>query len=74
MEQDINRIGLLHNQDYFQQLCMSIIDDLEHNNFHWEGNEHGVYLTINGQSQFIPNEADEEKEIKKLWKTAKKKK
>ena len=72
--QDPNAIGLAHNQEYFQQLCYSIIDDLEHNNFHWEGNEFGVHLTINGQSQFIPNEADEEKEIKKLWKTAIKKK
>jgi hypothetical protein len=73
MHKDPNRIGLLQNEEYFQQLCFSIIDDLENNNFHWEGNEHGVHLTINGQSQFIPNEADEEKEIKKLWKQAKKK-
>jgi len=69
-----NNIGLLQNEEYFQQLCMSIIDDLKHNNFHWEGNEYGVNLTINGQTQFIPNETDEEKEISKLWKTAKKKK
>jgi hypothetical protein len=68
-----NKIGLVENQEYFQQLCYSIIDDLENNNFHWEGNEFGVHLTINGQSQFIPNEADEEKEISKLWKQAKKK-
>ncbi len=71
---DNNQIGLAHNQEYFQQLCYSIIDDLENNNFHWEGNESGVHLTINGQSKFIPNEAAEEKEIKQLWKTAKKKK
>jgi hypothetical protein len=70
MELD-TRPGVLANEEYFQQLCYSIIDDLEHNNFHWEGNEHGVHLTINGQSQFIPNEADEEKEISKLWKKAK---
>lgn len=69
-----NKIGLQPNEEYFQQLCYSIIDDLEGNNFHWEGNEFGVHLTINGQSKFIPNEADEEKEIKQLWKTAKKKK
>ncbi len=69
-----NRIGIAENQDYFDQLCFSIIDDLENNNFHWEGNEHGVHLTINGQSVFIPNEANEEEEIKKLWKTARKKK
>lgn len=69
-----NRIGIAENQDYFNQLCFSIIDDLENNNFHWEGNEFGVHLTINGQSIFIPNEANEEEEIKKLWKTARKKK
>lgn len=69
-----NQIGLIHNQDYFNQLCFSIIDDLENNNFHWEGNEFGVHLTINGQSVFIPNEANEEEEIEKLWKTARKKK
>ena len=69
-----NRIGLIDNQESFNQLCFSIIDDLENNNFHWEGNEHGVHLTINGQSVFIPNEANEEEEIEKLWKTAKKKK
>ncbi len=74
MEQDPNRIGLIHNQEYFDQLCFSIIDDLENNNFHWEGNEYGVHLTINGQSVFIPNEANEEEEIKKLWKQARNKK
>lgn len=68
-----NKIGLAPNQEYFDQLCFSIIDDLENNNFHWEGNEHGVHLTINGQSVYIPNEAEEEKEISKLWKQAKKK-
>ena len=66
-----NNIGLLENEEYFQQLCLSIIDDLENNNFHWEGNEFGVHLTINGQSQFIPNEANEEEEIEKLWNQAK---
>ena len=69
-----NQIGLIHNQDYFNQLCFSIIDDLENNNFHWEGNEFGVHLTINGQSVFIPNEANEEEEIEKLWKQARNKK
>ena len=69
-----NKIGLIDNQESFNQLCFSIIDDLENNNFHWEGNEHGVHLTINGQSVFIPNEANEEEEIEKLWKTAKNKK
>lgn len=68
-----NKIGLVQNQEYFDQLCFSIIDDLENNNFHWEGNEFGVHLTINGQSVFIPNEANEEEEIKKLWKQAKRK-
>jgi len=68
-----NRIGIAENQEYFDQLCFSIIDDLENNNFHWEGNEFGVHLTINGQSVFIPNEANEEEEIEKLWKTARKK-
>lgn len=68
-----NQIGLIDNQESFDQLCFSIIDDLENNNFHWEGNEHGVHLTINGQSVYIPNEANEEEEIKKLWKTARKK-
>ena len=68
-----NKIGLAPNQEYFNQLCFSIIDELDNNNFHWEGNEFGVHLTINGQSTFIPNEADEEKEIKKLWKQAKNK-
>lgn len=68
-----DKIGLIDNQEYFDQLCFSIIDDLENNNFHWEGNEFGVHLTINGQSVFIPNEANEEEEIKKLWKTARKK-
>jgi len=68
-----NKIGLIDNQESFNQLCFSIIDDLENNNFHWEGNEHGVHLTINGQSVFIPNEANEEEEIEKLWKTARKK-
>lgn len=67
-----DKIGLIHNQDYFQQLCLSIIDDLENNNFHWEGNEMGVHLTINGQSTFIPNSADEEKAIEELWNQAKK--
>ena len=68
-----NKIGLIDNQESFNQLCFSIIDDLENNNFHWEGNEHGVHLTINGQSVFIPNEANEEEEIEKLWKTARQK-
>ena len=53
-----DKIGLIDNQEYFDQLCFSIIDDLENNNFHWEGNEFGVHLTINGQSVFIPNEAN----------------
>jgi len=69
-----SRIGIAENQEYFNQLCFSIIDDLENNNFHWEGNEFGVHLTINGQSVFIPNEANEEEEIKKLWKQARNKK
>lgn len=69
-----NQIGLAHNQEYFEQLCFSIIDDLENNNFHWEGNEFGVHLTINGQSVFIPNEANEEEEIEKLWKQARRSK
>lgn len=73
MAHDLNKIGLIDNQESFDQLCFSIIDDLENNNFHWEGNEHGVHLTINGQSVFIPNEANEEEEIEKLWKTARKK-
>lgn len=73
MRENPNKIGLIYNQDYFDQLCFSIIDDLDNNNFHWEGNEFGVHLTINGQSVFIPNEANEEEEIKKLWKTAKRK-
>ena len=68
-----NKIGLIDNQEYIDQLCFSIIDDLENNNFHWEGNEFGIHLTINGQSVYIPNEANEEEEIKKLWKTARKK-
>lgn len=68
------RIGVHANQDYFNQLCLSIIDDLANNSFHWEGNELGVHLTINGQSKFIPNSANEEEEIEQLWKTAKKKK
>lgn len=68
-----NMIGIQANEEAFTQLCFSIIDDLENNNFYWEGNEHGVHLTINGQSVFIPNEADEEAEIKKLWKQAKRK-
>ena len=68
-----NKIGLIDNQESFDQLCFSIIDDLENNNFHWEGNEFGIHLTINGQSVYIPNEANEEEEIKKLWKQAKKK-
>ena len=68
-----NKIGLIDNQESFNQLCFSILDDLENNNFHWEGNEFGVHLTINGQSVFIPNEANEEEEIEKLWKTARKK-
>lgn len=66
-----SKIGLIPNEDYFQQLCLSIIDDLENNNFHWEGNELGVHLTINGQSAFIPNQANEEEEIEKLWNQAK---
>lgn len=65
------RIGLIDQQDYINQLCLSIIDDLEHNSFHWEGNELGIHLTINGQSKFIPNDADEEKEISELWNQAK---
>lgn len=68
-----NMIGLAPNQEYFDQLCFSIIDDLENNNFHWEGNELGVHLTINGQSKFIPNDANEEEEIEQLWNQAKKK-
>lgn len=68
-----NMIGAKPNEDYFQQLCLSIIDDLEHNNFHWEGDEHGVKLTINGQTAFIPNDAKEEEGIKELWNQAKKK-
>lgn len=72
--EDPNKIGLINNQEYFDQLCFSIIDDLENNNFHWEGNEHGVHLTINGQSKFIPNEANEEEEIEQLWKQARNKK
>lgn len=68
-----NMIGIKDNEDYFNQLCFSIIDDLDNNNFHWEGNTIGVHLTINGQSKFIPNDADEEKEIRELWKQAKKK-
>lgn len=62
-----DKIGLLENEEYFQQLCMSIIDDLDNNNFHWEGNERGVHLTINGQSIFISNKSNEEKEIEQLW-------
>ncbi len=67
-------IGIAQNQEYFDQLCFSIIDDLENNNFHWEGNEMGVHLTINGQSKFIPNDANEEEEIEQLWNQAKNKK
>lgn len=66
-----DKIGLIHNQDYFQQLCLSIIDDLENNNFHWEGNQFGVHLTINGQSAFIPNGTDEMKAVEELWNQAK---
>ncbi len=74
MDEDTqNMIGIQANEESFTQLCLSIIDDLENNNFYWEGNQFGVHLTINGQSVFIPNEANEEEEIKKLWKTAKKK-
>lgn len=68
-----NMIGLKPNEEYFNQLCLSIIEDLDKNNFHWEGNEHGVQLSINGISKFIPNDSDEEKEIEQLWKQAKKK-
>lgn len=64
------QIGLKPQEEYFQQLCYSIIDDLTDNNFHWEGNANGVHLTINGQSVFIPNGADEEKAIEELWKQA----
>ena len=64
-------IGIQVNEEYFTQLCYSIIDDLDNNNFHWEGNELGVHLTINGQSKFIPNEANEEEEIEQLWNQAK---
>jgi len=71
---EVSSIGLKHNEEYFQQLCLSIIDDLEHNNFHWEGDAYGVHLTINGQSKFIPNTADEEKEISELWNQVKKSK
>ena len=67
----MDEIGLKPNEESFQQLCLTIIDDLENNNFHWEGNNLGVHLTINGQSAFIPNSANEEEEIKKLWKQAK---
>lgn len=72
MTEDPNQIGLIHNQEYFTQLCYSIIDTSV-DNFHWEGNEHGVHLTINGQSKFIPNTANEEEEIEQLWKQARKK-
>jgi len=65
-------IGLIHAQDYIQQLCLSIIDDLENNNFSWYGTERGVFLTINSQTKFIPNDADEEKEIEELWNRVKK--
>ena len=67
----MEQIGLIDNEDYINQLCYSIIDDLEHNNFHWEGSEIGINITINGQSRFIPNEADEQKEIEELWTLAK---
>lgn len=67
-----DQIGLKPAEDYFQQLCLSIIDDLENNNFSWYGNEHGVMLTINGQTKFIQNDSDEEEEIRELWNTAKK--
>lgn len=66
------QMGLIQGQDYFQQLCLSIIDDLDNNNFSWYGNEQGVFLTINGQTKFIPNEADEEQEIRALWNQVKK--
>ncbi len=71
---DPEGIGTQTQEEYFQQLCMSIIDDLENNSFRWSGNELGVHLTINGQSKFIPNNADEEKEIEQLWKQARNKK
>lgn len=67
-----DKIGLIHNEDYIQQLCLSIIDDLDNNSFSWYGDETGVHMTINGQAKFIPNEAEEEKEIEQLWKKAKK--
>lgn len=66
------QIGSIHAQDYVQQLCLSIIDDLDNNYFTWYGNEQGISLTINGQTKFIPNDADEEKEIRELWNQAKK--
>ena len=65
------RIGLIDSEDYINQLCFSIIGDLEHNSFSWTGDEYGINITINGQSKFIPNEADEEKEIEELWISAK---
>lgn len=68
-----NMIGLKPNEEYFQQLCLSIIDDLENNTFDWGGDERGVTLTINGVTKFIPNEANEEEEIEALWNLAKKK-
>lgn len=70
-----DKIGLANNQEYIDQLIFSIIledGDLKHNNFHWEGNEFGIHLTINGQSKFIPNEANEEEEIRQLWTSVKK--
>lgn len=67
-----DKIGLINNQDYINQLCVSIIDDLEHNYFHWEGDETGINININGTTKFIPNEADEQKEIEELWNRVKK--
>jgi hypothetical protein len=67
-----DKIGLIDNQDYINQLCLSIIDDLENNSFFWVGDATGINITINGQTKFIPNESDEEKEITELWNLAKK--
>jgi len=68
-----DKIGLEPAQEYIQQLCLSIIDDLDNNNFSWYGDERGIFLTINGQQKFISNDANEEKEIRELWKQAKNK-
>lgn len=67
----MEQIGLAHNEDYINQLCYSIIDDLENNSFFWVGDATGINITINGQTKFIPNGADEQKEIEELWTLAK---